>query len=442
MTARSTWIFTLLFIALACTRDEESTPRNLILISLDTVGAKHLGAYGHDRPTSPNLDAFAADGILFENAIAPAPWTLPSHASLFTGLYPNLHGARILESSLADDVPTLAGVLSDHGFASAAFVNGIFMAEIFGLARGFDTYEFIPEDHSARGAASRISDRALAWLEEQRGRRAFLFVHYFDVHSDYRSQARFERLFDARRDLVNGTTDQLLEVIRGEIALGPNEVEALERLYDAGIRQLDDDLGQLFAQLASRGWLEDSLIIVTSDHGEEFMEHGRVLHTRSHYDELLRVPLIFRGPSLPGGLRVATPVSLVDVAPTVSGLLGVPFPAGGDGRDLRPLWESPGSPPAERLIFSEGGPSHKVDAYRSVRDERHKLWIDLETGRQELYDWLEDPGEVRNLLSERPDVAVRLGAAIEARAEQRRDNPHTPQLPPETEEQLRQLGYH
>ena len=442
MTARATRSVVLLFIALGCAREEAPEPRHLILVSLDTVGAKHLGAYGHGRPTSPNLDAFAAEGVLFENAIAPAPWTLPSHASLLTGLYPGRHGAVTAESSMPADVPTLAGLLSAHGFASAAFVNAIFMAESFGFSQGFDTYELLPEDQSARGAASKISNRALAWLEEQRERRIFLFVHYFDAHSDYRSLPRFERMLDARRNRVDGTTEQLLEVIRGELELRPDDIEALEHLYDAGIRQLDHDLGRFFAELAARGWLEDSLVVVTSDHGEEFMEHGRVLHTRSHYDELLRVPLLFHAPTLPRGVRIAAPVSLVDVAPTVSGLLGVPFPAGSDGRDLRPLWESPESPRSDRLIFTEGGPSHKHDSYRSARDRRHKLWIDLKTGQRELYDWREDPGEKRDILSERPEVAERLGAAIEARSARQRGTPASLELSPETEERLRRLGYH
>jgi len=429
----------LLLSALAC---GPAVPRHLILISLDTVGARHLGAYGHERPTSPHLDAFAEQGVLFEHAIAAAPWTLPSHASLLTGAYPALHGARTVEHTLSAGVPSLAGLLGDHGFTSAAFVNTIFMSGTFGLSRGFDLYEFVPPDESARGAASKVSERALSWLDEQRGGRIFLFVHFFDAHSDYRSLPRFERLLDARRGRVDGTTEQLLEVIRGELELRPEDIEALSRLHDAGIRQLDAELAHFFEQLDARGWLDQSLIVVTSDHGEEFMEHGRVLHTRSHYDELMHVPLILRGPALPRGRRIATPVSLVDVAPTAASLLGVAFPSDGDGVDLRPLWESPGAPWPRRLIHSEGGPSHKRDSLRSVRDERHKLWVDLETGHRELYDWREDPGEQHDLAAERADIAERLYQAVVARDASRRDTPATRTLSPETEEQLRQLGYH
>jgi arylsulfatase A-like enzyme len=427
--------------ATACHGGGEKHPRSVILISIDTLRADHLGCYGHPLPTSPNLDAFAAQGTVFDDAFAPSPWTLPSHVSLLTGLYPTRHGVRTTNRRLADAIPSLATLLAQQGFETGAIVNGVIMRRQFGLAQGFADYQMVPSNQSRAGAASRVTDAALRWLGDHRGRRVFLFLHYYDVHSDYRSLARYERIFAPGPSRFDGSTAQLIDVRNGRIRIDEAGAAYVARLYDAGIRQLDQELGRLFSRLRESGWLDDSAIVVTSDHGEEFLEHGSVLHGQSHYQELLRVPLILRGPTILAGLRVRAPVSLVDVVPTLLALLGVAPHPGLDGVDLQAFWKAPGAPPDERWLFAAGGPGRSVDAIRSVRDGRHKLVLYQLSGRRELYDLVADPGEQENLVGMRREVESRLSRELSRVIALERDAPDAPAIPGELRQRLEQLGY-
>jgi arylsulfatase A-like enzyme len=423
----------------------ESPIRNVIVISIDTLRSDRLGAYGYGSPTSPSLDALAADGVLFEEAVSTSPWTLPSHASLLTGLYPSGHGIRTSEHLLASDVPTLATLLADRGFDTAAFVNAFLLEPRFGLSRGFDRYAIHLEDHSREGATTKIIQDVQAWLDTHRDRPVFLFAHFFDVHSDYRSLPRYEAMFAPEPGRFNGRTLQIMLAIIGRIRpIEPSDAEHLGRLYDAGIRQLDDELGRFFEWLRERGWLDDTLLIVTSDHGEEFLDHGGMIHGGTHYQELLRVPLILYGPGLPAGTSVSTPVSLVDLAPTVLGLLDIEPPARIDGRDLRPFWvgeeAEEGKGAGDRVLLAETGPM-KEDVLRSVRRGHHKLIVNIETGSRELYDLREDPRETRNLAAEQPEVTRSLSAALEQLTRRAREPEKAPPLTPEMKQRLRAIGY-
>jgi arylsulfatase A-like enzyme len=416
-------------------------PRSVILISIDTLRADHLGCYGHPLPTSPNLDAFAAEGTLFEDAVAPSPWTLPSQLSLLTGLYPTRHGVRTTDRTLADSIPTLASLLARQGFETAAVVNSVIMRPQFGTSKGFARYAMVDSDQSRRGAAFRITNEAMRWLDDHRGGRILLFLHYYDVHSDYSSLRRYENIFAPLKSRFDGSTAQLLQVKRGELRLGQSEAAHLARLYDAGIRQLDDDLARLFSHLSDNGWFDDTVVVVTSDHGEEFLEHGSVLHGRTHYQEMLRIPLMMRGPTIPVGVRIRAPVSLVDVLPTLLGLLGLPPDPALDGVDLRALWKSPEHPPAERWLFAAGGPGRTADGIRSVRNERYKLVLHKGSRRRELYDLAEDPQEGENLLGSRPRIAGRLSAELARFVASEREAPEAQEISRELRERLEELGY-
>jgi len=437
---RARWRASLLALgALHAVLGCDSTPRSTILISIDTLRADHLGCYGHERPTSPGLDALAEQGVLFEEALAPSPWTLPSHATLLTGRYPSQHGARSGDHMLLPGVPTLAAWLAGRGFETGAVVNGAFLGETFGLDRGFQHHVVVPADHSGPGAARRVTRFAMQWLEPRRGQRVFLFLHYNDVHSDYRSMTEYERRFLERTSPADGTTRQLAQIVRGEIEVTPEHADRLARLYDAGIRQLDDEIGRLLAWLGEEGWLERTVIIVTSDHGEEFLEHGSVSHGQTHYEEMLRVPLIVRGPSVPVGVRVESPVSLVDVAPTVLGLLGVPKPEQMDGVDLAPYWTTSG-PFDTRSLFSEAGVADGVHL-RAIRRGRHKLIVDLETGERELYDLVADPGELNDREALDGDTVDSLMAELEGYRDMEREPQLREALDPAVQDRLRALGY-
>lgn len=425
--------------AVACDRTT-APPRNAILISIDTLRADHLGCYGYALPTSPRIDVFAREGVVFEATQSTAPWTLPAHASLLTGLWPSRHGARTVRDGLAPGVATLATRLSVHGYDTAAFVNSFFLGPGFGLERGFARFDQIEEDHSPRGAAPGIVDTALAWLDQPRDRRFFLFLHFFDVHSDYRSEPAIEALFVEQRGPEDGTTRQ----IRGLAALTsrpPEAVELLSRLYDAGIRQLDLELGRFLDALERSGRASDTLVVVTSDHGEEFGEHGSLLHGSTHYEEMLRVPLLLRGPGLPAGLRIDTPVSLVDVAPTLLDVLGVGPDGAPDGRSLRPLWEGRGADGEDpRALIAEAAPALEGDRLVAVRMGPYKLVVDESDGSRALYDLTSDAGEREDVAADHAYLVDHLSRVAEQRAVRRAGGPVLP-LPAKRRAQLRALGY-
>jgi arylsulfatase A-like enzyme len=424
-------------LAAACARE---APRSAVLISIDTLRADHLGVYGHARPTSPHLDAFAAGGVVFEDARSTAAWALPAHASMLTGLTPARHGGRTFRHFLPSELPTLATLLHARGFATAGFVNSGFLKPRFGIARGFGTYALFREDDSPEGAAPRITQRALAWLEEHRDRPFFLFLHYFDVHSDYSAVPRIRQEFAPEPGRLTGTTAELMRIRGSGGPVDAADAERLARLCDAGIRQLDEGLAPLLAWLETSGALEQTMVVVTADHGEEFGEHGSVGHDRTHYRELLHVPLVLRGAGLPAGVRVAEPVSLTDLAPTLLRLLGVEPPPDLDGRDLAPLWRSPAGPAAPRPLFAETSPQAE-DALRSVRLGPLELIRDRRTGRAELYDLASDPGETRDFSAERPEDAAHPGALLDALEAGAREPAVHGEDDPELEAQLRALGY-
>jgi arylsulfatase A-like enzyme len=415
-------------------------PRHVLLVSIDTLRADHLGCYGYEKPTSPNLDALAAESIVFDAAWSTGPWTLPAHASLLTGLYPTHHGARRERDPLSPGVATLAEALRARGFATGGVVNAIFVSEYFDLDRGFDSHETVANNERPRGTAREVTRRGLAWLDAQGERGTFLFLHYFDPHSDYTAVSRFREPFATGGGRLRGHTRDLYRLNATGIHPEPRDLAHLVALYDAGIRQLDHDLGSLFASLRERGRMEDTLLVVTADHGEELADHGRFSHER-HYQETLRVPLIVRLPGAArGGTRISEPVSLVDVAPTILGAVGAAAGAPADGVDLAPLWSGGTSPGASRRIFAQTGPRMRDDL-RSVREGGFKLILDRGSGARELYDLARDPGERENVSGRHPEVAERLAAAI-AELEATAVGASPPvDLDAESVSRLRELGY-
>ncbi len=439
-------LLTIAAIAVGC--GEPPGPRNLLLISLDTLRADHLGCYGYPRPTSPFLDRLASQGVLFEQAYATSPWTLPSHASLFTGLYPSQHGAMTEELSLPTELPTLAEALRGRGLATAGFVSGIFLGPRFGLGRGFERYAVIPTRAKSGGsgtslsATDRVSAAGLEWLAARRESPFFLFLHYFDIHSDYRPEPGFAAQFGKPyHGPVDGSTRQLRAFLRRQIDFNAEDRAQLVDLYDAEIRQLDQGLEELFARLRERGALDQTVVVVTADHGEEFFEHGGVFHGRTQYQEMLRVPLIIVGPGIPGGLRVDQPVSLVDVAPTLLKLLGAPAAPAISGRDLTPLWRAPDAGWPERDLFAEANsPSDGTSPQRAVLRGRWKLVLHG-SGERELFDLREDPLERVNRAAAEPEQAADLERQLTASLESVREAPALPPLSPAMRKQLEALGY-
>jgi len=431
----------------ACNAPER--PRNLLLISVDTLRADRLGCYGYERPTSPAIDRLAAGGALFEDASATSPWTKPSHASLLTGLYPTRNGALTMQSLIHDDVVHLASHLGDHGFRTGAVVNAQWLT-MHGLERGFTDFESV-DVVQGRREGSPVTEEAIRWLRGlDRSDPFFAFVHYMDVHSDYASLPLYEEAFvEPYSGVVDGSTAQLYDIADGLVTLDAEDARHLENLYDAGIRQVDEQLSRLFAYLDEEGLLEHTLVVLTSDHGEEFFEHGSVLHGKTQYQEVVRVPLLFSGPGVARGARIATPVSLIDVMPTCLELLGRPAPAGLDGVPLRSTWGESASDLDARLLYLEADVTYPppgpgpvpIGSKRAARDGRYKLTYDLASRDTRLFDLLEDPGETRDVKLEHAGIAARLLKNLLRHLDASNPDPEVVPLSEEELEALRSLGY-
>ena len=397
----------------ACSRapqSPEARARNLVLITVDTLRADHVGAYGYARARTATLDALAKNGALFERAYAAAPITLPSHATLLTGRYPPGHGARDNGLRVSASVPTLATALHAKGFATAAFVAAFPLDHQFGLDRGFDVYgDRLPRGADGRPANERpaadvVSD-AIAWLKPAASRKPqaafFLWVHVFEPHAPYGDPA--------------------------------SNRPALER-YDEEIATADREIGRLIAALGPAA--AQTLIVAAGDHGEAFGEHGEYAHSIFVYDSTLRVPLLISGPGVPAGTRVAEPVTLADVAPTVMRALGVPI-ADVDGIDLSPAFARAPLPPRE-LYAESFAPLVEFGwaPLRAVRSSGRKL---IAAPTPELFDVEQDPAETTNLAAGLSNVARDL--------QKRVDRYSGPDLPGaatagrEAAERLRALGY-
>ena len=418
------------------------TARSVVLVSIDTLRADHLGSYGYERPTSPNLDALAQEGARFLRCSSPATWTVPAHCSMFTGLYPRTHGVDGWQKSLSADTGTLAEALDAVGFATAAFVNVNLFNNQRGYERGFDAFELIPELRAPEGSANKVIDRALEWLAEHREERFFLFVHLYDVHSDYIAKEPYLGEFadPAYRGSVTGRTNQLKQVrLRKLGPWGSAEAQRLVDLYDAGVRQLDADIERLLKGVCS----DDALLLVTSDHGEEFLEHGDVLHGRTLYQELVGVPLIAVGPGIAPGTVIEENVSLVDLMPTVLGSLGVEIPEGIEGIDLGPSWCAVPLAP-NRVVFAEADKwMGMVDGNfrRAVMRGDFKLLRDGLSGRAEVYDLSADPDETHNLAGAVPELVKALSLELERFEAGGRELDDSFELSDEEIEALRELGY-
>jgi arylsulfatase A-like enzyme len=389
-------------LSAACSEPEAGPPASLVIVSLDTTRADRLGAYGAERPTTPHLDALAEHALLFETARAPAFNTLVSHASLFTGLFPRAHGATPVGEArrLPSAARTLAEDLSAAGWQTAAFTtHADWLSAGFGMDQGFEHF-----DASWDGAPA-VLERARAWLERRDRTRPFLlFVHLFDVHSDddtgrpYRApdavRGRFtgrypDRMRDWQSEPVRGSI--FLEgVRRGRIDLLDGEIDELRAQYDEGLLGLDRDLGPFLEQLRA-GQAPEAWLCVTADHGEEFLEHGGLLHV-GVYEEILRVPWLLVPPAATADAwgtprRLPEPVSLVDVRPTLLGLVGVEPGSASHGRNLAPWLRGEAEMPAP-MGFPVGTRGLILDEMKLLRRQG---------GAWELYDLETDPAEQHDL---------------------------------------------
>lgn len=429
-------------------------PRSVLLIVIDTLRSDHIGAYGYERETSPAIDALAEQGVRFERAYATAPWTMPSVASMITGLYPSGHGVKNVKSGVPMSLHTLAEILGERGYRAGAVVSSRLLINKRG--KGFAQGYHIYEKRHARGhdhiSTEGVTDDAIRILElfAAQGHWFLLFVNYFDPHFNYLPH-RDVGFAPERVGRLDGR--QRIQELRQKLSdFSDEELRFLRDLYDEEIRHTDAGIGRLLARLDELGLAEDTLVVLTADHGEEFRDHGWLGHTETLYEELMRVPLVIRMPGAPGVPRVVeTPVSLVSLTPTILELLGIEVAEFDfQGPSLAPWVLRRGDPepdsPVVEVDFVLPGDrrSGKRTLKKGIVDEHFKLIRDDESRRIELYDLDADPGERRNLAEERPELRDRLLRELDARLE-RAARAAVPvperQLAEEEIRALRELGY-
>jgi arylsulfatase A-like enzyme len=418
---------------------------NVIYLILDAAGARHFGCYGYGRRTTPEIDRLAAEGVVFENAFTVAGYTLFAMGSAFTSLYPEEHlGGQPGKTRLPAALTTVAEVLSENGVRTGGFVANDLAGEPFGLHQGFES--FVAVHRRFKGGARAFRKVLPQWLAEAKERRSFGYVHFREPHFAYDPPPPFDTLFGPDAPLPRARRRDyawLTAVNEGRVALSSEEREHLVRLYDGSLASVDAEVGALRRALEAEGLWDRTVVIVSSDHGEALYEHGYVGHLDSVAEEVLRIPLIVRFPrgSAPAGLRVAEPVDIIDVAPTLADLFGLSRARGTEafrGRSLLPMLF--GAPGRAARVARNG--SHTGYA---LRLGPLKLVEDLRRGTTRLYDLAEDPGEQLDQAARSPLVTAFYRQALRRfLLELRRAAPPDAEaalLTDEQKEALRALGY-
>lgn len=375
---------------------------NILVIVVDTLRPDHLSCYGYERDTSPNIDRLAGESVLFEEARSTSSWTLPAMMSMFTGRNCRRHGVLDYRHSLTSNIPILAGLLREHGYATIGVVSTPTLEGRFGFARGFDTYDDQSykmtyedlEDFGSAGdrlQASRdmvssplITRLASNWINRlvKKEKPWYLFVHYMDPHFNYLPPAPYNTMYDPDyKGSVDGRDVKYSKTIRPGV--DSNDLRHLIALYDGEIRHNDEQLGELLQTLRQSGQYDNTIIVLTADHGEEFLEHGSTAHGETLYDEVVRIPLIIRMPGQTARKR-KDPVSLVDVFPTLCQAVGIKVPEGLDGLDL-----AKEIPPRRTLLLDVDVEGHITALLRGDQ----KLIINFEKRTLERYDLSKDREE-------------------------------------------------
>jgi arylsulfatase A-like enzyme len=436
-----------------------AAPRNVVLISIDTLNQRALRAFDASAVPQWNLDAFAERSVRFTKAYSAAPWTLPSHASLFTGLYPDRHGDTDYRCTMKPEIATLASVLRERGFETLAFTEGTFLDRRYGFDRGFDRYDAngasgdpplsLPRNGSKPNKVGEDPfDRGIAVLQQRADskRPFFLFLHTYAVHN-YTNLTPWAAADIPRAELR--TTKQYTECLHDANLCSARDREVLAQLYSRELSHLDPQFGGFLAALDESGLRRSTLVIVVSDHGEGFdAQHARIHHGGRLNEDQLRVPVMFSAPGLEAQ-TIDAPISLVDVMPTTLALLGVDPPQGIDGRSFadavrggsaaapRPLYAM------EFFFFWDGGkrfetPSVREDPLSLAVIDDGKTYITDRSGEQ-LYDIDSDPDQRRDLAATSPMPEAFRRLALERRQAKPERVAQREEM--ERAEQLRALGY-
>jgi arylsulfatase A-like enzyme len=430
---------------------------NIILITLDTVRADHLPCYGYGKNTTPFLCDFATDAMLFENAFTQMPLTGPSHASLLSSRYPDSHGLTTHHTKLNANVTFLSQLLKRERYTTGAFTHCLNIVARYGFDRGFDTYE-----HNGSHGADQISAEAVDWLQNNKEKKFFLWVHYFDAHWPYDPPPPYNKMYSTgktRFDRYNNWTYQdnndLFKALLANNSLNSEDIQRATDLYDGEIRFVDDQLPRLFRYLQESGLDKKTIIVITADHGESF-DHGfYFVHPYTLYDSTIHVPLIMRFPGFTRNGRVKELVELVDVVPTILNVLNLSIPSEFEGSSLLPSTRGetvPSYAVSQAVVYRYANPRCSLYGNgaipRSIRTDRWKLIAYQCNGsyEYELYDIQSDPQELIDVSEQNPEVVDELHATLVDKVEKigrkatdsRND---TVVLDQEDINQLRALGY-
>lgn len=406
----------------ACTPPAAERP-NVLLLSVDTLRADRLGAFGYERDTTPALDRFAAESVVFDRAVAQAPWTLPSLASLMSGMPTTTHGCWTPQTRLDPIFSTLAEVLQRSGYDTLGVANQPYTSRQHGLHQGFTWYDDELTLNAPQVTSERVTDKVLFLLEQKAGKQDdypwFLWAHYFDPHDQYLAHEGVSEAFGTESD---------------------------EDLYDGEVRFTDGHLGRVLDALEEHGLVDDTVVIFVTDHGEEFGDHGGKQHGFRLYSELTRVPLIVFDPTRNAARRrIPEDVSTLDLLPTLREILDLPASDQDQGRSLVPAYAGTAPLPPRTLFTMRSEPEEQGGRELvGVIARGHKLILTEPKGRRELYDLGADPGETTNLARENPELADALEAewrrfAASARRWDQESEAVT--LSPEAARRLAEIGY-
>jgi arylsulfatase A-like enzyme len=413
---------------------------NILLIIMDAARARNLSCYGYHRPTTPNLERFAERCVVYETAISPAGWSLPSHASIFTGLYPSHHGAHDQHKYLLPEYPTMAELLRSQGYHTLAICHNAYVSRTTGLDRGFEKFNPVVEKLPRRlrkikrkaesgvaallgrrdNGARLINKRAIAALRrlQTEERPFFMFTHYLEPHAPYRPPRKYNRYLprgtSARE--ANRINQDRVKYLADLVTMYEQDFKILTDLYDGEITYLDTRINQVLSWLEESGMLDQTMVIITADHGENVGDHQLMGHTYCLYDTLLHVPLIIhypKGITAPG--RVEHQVQTLDLLPTILSILGDTSSEtyrSLQGHDLlsstKHDYTIAEQANPDLTAFYKRFPDVDVSRYdralKMIRTDRHK-YIWCSDGKHELYDLKADPDEESNIISENPDIA-------------------------------------
>jgi arylsulfatase A-like enzyme len=395
---------------------------NVIVYLIDTLRRDRLGSYGYDRPTSPEIDEFAAEATFFANSHGQSSWTKPTVASLFTGVWPPKHGATGWKHRLPASFETLAERLQQAGWSTAGFVTNVNAGRAFGIAQGFDTLWY-----QRKVDAAAVNGEVFTWLDNvDRSRPFFLYVHTMDPHAGYKPREPYRSAFAPNADQMPSWKPRWKWPIEN--------APIFSDLYDAEVAQNDAAFGELLDRLRQFDLYEDSLVIFLSDHGEEFREHGGWRHNRRLFSETLDVPLVIKFPGQKEAKRSDLPVSHVDVLPTVLDVVGLPAFEAADGQSL--------TSPVSRPIFSHLRVGRYPLQYSVIRGQWKLIRTHKNGPKIQLFNLEADPGEARNLASELPVRAAAMEALLEQQlADSGTTASEETEISDETERELRALGY-